>query len=487
MSADAIKGLKPELVWNRFYEITQIPHPSKKEEKICEYLRNFANDKNLEFKEDEVGNIVMKVPATPGCENAPIVVMQGHVDMVCEKNKGTEHDFENDPLKVFVDGEWFTAEGTTLGADNGIGVAAALAMVDEKDAVHGPLELLFTVDEETGMTGVNGLQPGFVDGRILLNMDSEEDGVFYVGCAGGIDTVGFLDIKTTDVKSGFVPYELMVTGLKGGHSGLDIVQGRANAIKFLGRLLNMVSTIDFQITDVSGGSLRNAIPREAEVTLLINPSDETFVKEKIEQFITEAKFEFKVPDPQVEVKFSKKDTTVAAAYTDEFAANLLNLIYAVPHGVMTMNPEIPGLVDTSTNLATITVNDNVLRLGTSQRSSIESAKVQVARTVKSALELGGARVETGDGYPGWAPNMESELLKTARKVYTEMYKEEAEMKAIHAGLECGLLGAKYPGMDMISYGPTIQGAHSPDERLNIKDTEKFYNLTKGLLKALAGK
>lgn len=485
MSKKVIEGLNPKILWESFYGLTQVPRPSKKEEKIRTYVKNWADQNNFKWKEDKTGNIVIKVPATPGYENAPIVVLQGHLDMVCEKNKGTEHDFENDPIKLIKDGDWIKADGTTLGADNGIGVAAGMAAALDNDVVHGPLELLCTVDEETGMTGVNGLESGFIEGKHLFNMDSEEDGVFYVGCAGGQDTVGFLEISYADIKDDLEPYELMITGLKGGHSGMDIVIGRANAIKLLGRLLLKLEDVKYRISDIAGGSLRNAIPREAEVTLLINPKDESKVKEIVDQFIADALQEYKVNDGGLKIVFKKKNEKVKKVFRKKFVRNLTNLLLAMPHGVIAMSPDIPGLVETSTNLATIQREGDVLRIGTSQRSSVEPAKNNIANTVAAVFELAGADVKVGDGYPGWQPNMNSELLKTAKEVYKKMFGKEPEIKAIHAGLETGLLGAKYPGLDMISFGPTITGAHSPDERVNIPDVEKFYNLLKEMLKVLA--
>ena len=485
MSKQAIEGLKPEILWESFYGLTQVPRPSKKEEKIRDHVKNWAKTNGFEFKEDKVGNILIKVPATPGYEDAPIVVLQGHLDMVCEKNKGTNHDFENDPIKLIKDGDWIKADGTTLGADNGIGVAAGMAAALDKDIIHGPLELLCTIDEETGMTGVNALEPGFIEGKHLFNLDSEEDGVFYVGCAGGQDTVGFLEISYSDLKKEFEPYELMITGLKGGHSGMDIIIGRANAIKLLARLLLKLQDVRFRISDISGGSLRNAIPREAEVTLLIDPKDEAKIKEIADKFVKDALQEFHVNDGGLKVILKKKDENVKSVFRKKFVKNLINLLLSMPHGVMSMSPDISGLVETSTNLATVQREGDVLRIGTSQRSSVEPAKENIANSVAAVFELAGAEVKVGDGYPGWQPNMNSELLKTAKEVYSRMFGEEPQIKAIHAGLETGLLGAKYPGLDMISFGPTITGAHSPDERVNIPDVEKFYALFKEMLKVLA--
>ncbi len=485
MSKQAIEGIEPKVLWERFYEISQVPRPSKKEEKILEYVRNFAKEKKLEFKEDNVGNIVIKIPATEGYENSPVVVMQGHVDMVCEKNKGTEHDFENDPIKLIRDGEWMTADGTTLGADNGIGVAAGLAVVGDSSFPHGPIEVLCTIDEETGLTGASNLQPGFVTGKMLLNMDSEEDGVFYVGCAGGQDTIGYFNIEFEEANGSFKPYELMVTGLKGGHSGLDIHQGRANAIKLLARLLDKLKIVDYQIAEISGGSLRNAIPREAEVTILIDPKNESQVKDLSDEFVKEALLEYQKNDGGLRVKFESKAGNFEKAYKKDLIEKLIDVLYALPHGIISMSPEIEGLVETSTNLATITLENGKLRIGTSQRSSVEPAKKYISKVVESVFKIAGADANVGDGYPGWQPNLDSELLKLAKKVYEEKYGNVPPLKAIHAGLECGILGDKYPGMEMISFGPTIEGAHSPDERVNIKDVEKFYDLVKGILTAVA--
>lgn len=488
MSAKVIEGLKPELVWERFYELTQVPRPSKQEEKVVEHVRNFAKSRNLEFKEDAVSNIVIKVPATPGYENAPVVVLQGHVDMVCEKNKGTEHDFENDPLKVKIDGEWFTAEGTTLGADNGIGVAAALATVDDNSFVHGPLELLLTVDEETGLTGANNLQPGFVEGKILLNMDSEEDGAFYVGCSGGQDTVGYYTIEKTDAKPGLVPVEFMVTGLKGGHSGLDVEAGRANALKIMARFLKKLDGIEYHIVNFSGGSKRNAIPRESEIIALVNEADITKIIEVAGKFSAEALLEYKNTDGGLKLTVGKVDGNYNSVYTKEFTDRIIKALYAMPNGIIAMSSDIEGLVETSTNLATVNEENGMLRVGTSQRSSIESAKEMISDSVAAVFELSGVKeVKCGDGYPGWKPNMDSELLKVSKSAFEDLFKKEPEIKAIHAGLECGILGDKYPGMDMISFGPTIQGAHSPDEKLKIADVEKFWNLTKAILEKFAKK
>jgi dipeptidase D len=482
MSKDIISGLKPEILWSRFYDISQIPRPSKKEEKIVEYVRNFATENQFEMIEDKVGNIVIKVPATSGFESSPTVVLQGHVDMVCEKNKGTEHDFDNDAIKLVIEGDWMAADGTTLGADNGIGIAAAMAAATDDDVIHGPLELLCTIDEETGMTGVNNLKPGFIEGKLLLNMDSEEDGAFYVGCCGGIDTVGVFDIPYKAVDKKLAAYELMITGLKGGHSGLDIQNGRANAIKLLGLLLNRMGKIKYRISEINGGSKRNAIPREAEAVLLIRPKDEDKIKKIIKKFVSDTLLEFQTNDCGLQVTFEKKDGKYEKTFRKKFIQKIINVILSLPHGIVAMSPDIPDLVESSTNLATFFTEGEKLRIGTSQRSSIESAKLNISNSVKSVLRLAEANeIIAGDGYPGWLPNMDSKILKISKDVFKNIFGKDPEVKAIHAGLECGILGNKYPGLDMISFGPTITGAHSPDERVNINDVEKFYILLKGIL------
>ncbi len=485
MSETAIKGLKPELLWKRFYEITQVPRPSKKEGKILKHLKTLAKELNIKFKEDKVGNLVFYIPATKGYENSQTVVLQGHVDMVCEKNKDTKHDFENDPIKVIREDGWITADGTTLGSDNGIGVAAGLAVATDKDVVHGPIEVLLTVDEETGLTGATNLEPGFISGKTLLNLDSEEDGAFYVGCSGGVDTLADFTIEWEKAKSDFTPFEVVVTGLKGGHSGLDIKAGRGNAIKILGRVLKEIDGFDYSISRLEGGSLRNAIPREAEAVILINEKDEKEISNKISELQKKLLNEFKTSDGGLKIEFKKSNYKSDKTFTKTFTKKIINTLLALPHGVITMSQDIPDLVETSTNVATVKLNGDNLSFGTSQRSSIDSAKKNIANNVKAVFELAGAKISATDGYPGWKPDMDSAILKTSKKVFKELFNKEPEIKAIHAGLECGILGDKNPGLDMISFGPTIEGAHSPNERINIKTVEKFYDLLKGILKELA--
>jgi len=405
--------------------------------------------------------------------------------MVCEKNNETKHDFENDPIKLVKDGDWITADGTTLGSDNGIGVAAGLALITDKDAVHGPLELLMTIDEETGLTGATNLEPGFVSGKILLNLDSEEDGAFYVGCSGGVDTIAEFNIEWNNVTEGNNFYKLIVTGLKGGHSGLDIEKGRGNAIKILGRTLNTLESTNYSLVSLEGGNLRNAIPREAEAIISIDKSQEENAKKIINDFQKDILNEFKTSDGGVKIVFSNSDVKSEKVFADKFKNKILDTILALPHGVIAMSQDIKDLVETSTNVATVHTEGDILKFGTSQRSSINSANNYIARNVRAIFNLASAKTSTNDGYPGWKPNLDSAILKISKTVYKELFNSEPEIKAIHAGLECGILEGKNPGMDMVSFGPTIEGAHSPDERVNIPAVEKFYNLLKGILKKVA--
>lgn len=485
MPDNEVAHLEPNHLWKRFYEITQVPRPSKKEEKIRTYLRELLTSLKVEFKEDKIGNILAYLPATPGLENSPTIVLQGHMDMVCEKNKNVKHDFENDPLKVRVEDGWVIADGTTLGSDNGIGVATALAMITDKEVSHGPLELLMTVDEETGLTGATNLELGFFTGKMLLNLDSEEDGAFYVGCAGGIDTIGTFKAETEDVDSSWASYHLSVDGLRGGHSGLDIIHGRGNAIKILGRTLRMLNGFDFRIANFTGGSLRNAIPRDAEAVLFMSESVAESVGKKVQGIQKRILKEFKSVDGGLEIKLEKADSKFNKAYTQKFSNHIIDVILALPNGMITMNHDISGLVETSTNLATIKISDGNLRIGTSQRSSSLTQKEYISESVASIFKLADAKIEVGDGYPGWEPDMESVLLKVSKDVYNRLFGKQPEIKAIHAGLECGILETKNPGMEMISFGPTIQNAHSPTERVNIETVDKFYLLLKNMLAELA--
>ena len=471
-----LSELKPESVFYYFSEICKVPRPSKKEEKIISYLENFAAEQKLEIKKDEAGNILIKKPATPGKENLKTVVLQSHVDMVCEKNNDVEHDFLTDPIETIIDGEWLKAKGTTLAADNGIGVATELAILAANDIEHGPIECLFTIDEETGLTGAFALKEGFMSGDILLNLDSEDEGELFIGCAGGIDSVGEFHYREVPVPTGYFFFRVDVKGLKGGHSGGDIHLGRGNANKILNRFLSQTAKkYDMYICEVNGGNLRNAIPREAYAICAVPHDAKEPVRVDLNIFIADIENEFAVSEPDLKLTL-QSETPRKMAIDQDTSSRLLKTLYAVPHGVYAMSQDIPGLVETSTNLASIKMIDNKkIKIETSQRSSILSARNDMANTVRAAFELGGARVSFGEGYPGWKPNPHSEILEIAVASYKRLFGVDAKVKAIHAGLECGLFLDKYPGLDMISFGPTLTGVHSPDERMHIPSVEKFWN------------
>lgn len=477
-----LSNLEPKELWRYFEDICGIPHPSKKEAKIVEYVVETGTKLGLETKVDQTGNVLIRKPATPGMEQCKTVVLQGHLDMVPQKNNKTEHDFEKDPIKPYIDGEWVKADGTTLGADNGIGVAAALAVLASNDAEHGPIEALFTVDEETGMTGAFGLKSGFLSGEILINMDSEDEGELYIGCAGGIDTNAFFSYSEEPVPEKHKAYRVDVKGLKGGHSGLDIHLGRGNAIKLLNRLLWQAHRESgLLISSVDGGSLRNAIPREASAIVLI-PEEQAAAFEKLGQTMcTEWNNELGNADTEVhlEITATGNPPGVMDASTTK---NMLNAIYACPNGVIRMTTDMPDVVETSTNLAVLKSGNGIVEAGSLQRSSVDSARQDLCNMMRSVFELGGARVEQTGDYPGWKPNVESPILKTMTRVYEEMYGKTPEQKVIHAGLECGILGGTYPKLDMISFGPTIRNPHSPDEMVNIETVKRFYDFLTETLK-----
>lgn len=478
-------NLEPNKVWQYFYEITQIPRPSKKEDKIIAYLENFAKSKNLEYKKDRVGNIVIRKPASKGGENKPMVALQCHVDMVCEKNNDVDKDFLNDPIEPYIDGEWVKAKGTTLGADDGIGVAMQLAILDSDIEGIGPIECLFTVDEETGLTGANGLENDMIKSKYLINLDSEDEGQIFIGCAGGKNTLGYLPIK---YQSGQEKnsVEVFVSGLQGGHSGDDIEKKRGNAIKLLNRivydLLNSNETI--QLVNIEGGNLHNAIPREAIAVLCYDNEDGyNKIKNIVEDFQNIFKTELKISDPGVKVTITKKGNT--NKWLDrEMAVRLIRLLYVLPHGVFAWSQDIPDFVETSTNLASIKKQNEQYIITTSQRSSLESAKENICNMVKSAFELAQARVEVNDGYPGWTPNPESYLLKLVAEETEKVLNKKPIIRAIHAGLECGLFSEKFPWLEMVSIGPEMKGVHSPDERLLIPTVKRTFDILVNVLKKI---
>lgn len=482
-----ITDLEPKAVWKYFEELTKIPRPSKKEQKVAAYLIDFAKKHGLEYKQDEVGNVLITRKASKGFENRKTVCLQSHMDMVCEKNKDKKFDFDKDPIQTYVDGEWLTADGTTLGADDGIGMAASLAVLASDKLKYGNIECLFTVDEETGLTGAFGLKPGFLKSEILLNLDSEDDGQIFIGCAGGRDTTAKLSFTKELVPDYTVPYKIVVTGLKGGHSGDDINKGLGNANKILNRVLYIAhQTYGVRLHDFNGGNLRNAIAREAEATLLINQAVKDKFIRTVEEFNKTVKKELNTTEPDLIVKTFEVEQPYFVIDQDA-QKKLINLLYACPHGVIEMSRDIPNFVETSTNLAAVKTKDDYFLFTTSQRSSVESALDDVVNMVAATFRLADAETEHTDGYPGWTPNPKSEILDVSVKSYQKLFNTEPKVLAVHAGLECGLIGEKYPGMDMISFGPELKGVHSPDEKIHIKSVEKFWQWTVDILENIPEK
>ena len=482
------KDLKPAGVFHYFEEICQVPRPSKKEEKIIAYLKAFGEKHKLETKVDEAGNVLIKKPATPGMENRKTVVLQSHIDMVCEKNNDVKHDFLTDPIETEIDGEWLKAKGTTLGADNGIGVAAELAILASDDIEHGPIECLFTVDEETGLTGAKALEKGFMTGDILLNLDSEDEGEIFMGCAGGKDTQAVFHYEPRDTNPNMQYFKIEVKGLNGGHSGGEIHKGLGNANKILVRYLYLLKNqADFNLCFIHGGNLRNAIAREAQATIGLYPEEKEAARILLNHFTADIENELKHVDPNVQITMASTDRP-DKYISDYDAEKLILALHACPHGVIGMSHDIEGLVETSTNLASVKMGDgNTIIVGTSQRSSIESCKNMIANQVASVFKLAGAQVTHGDGYPGWAPNPDSKILKVAQETYKRLFNKDAKIMAIHAGLECGLFPEKYPNLDMISFGPTLRDVHSPNERIQIDTVGLWWSHLLELLKNIPAK
>lgn len=470
-----LQGLQPEAVWSYFEEICRIPRPSKKEEKIAAYLLDFAEKHGLAAKQDKAGNVLICKPAVAGMEKAPTVVLQAHMDMVCEKNADTEHDFDRDPIQPYIDGEWVKARGTTLGADDGIGMAAQLAILASQHIKHGPIECLFTVDEETGLTGAFALQPGFFEGRILLNLDSEDEGELFIGCAGGIDTVVELPFTSGKTNEEDFAVRVAVKGLQGGHSGDDINKGRGNAIKLLNRFLwERNAEWGIRVSVFEGGNLRNAIAREASAVVVFPAKYKEQMRVCFNLYLAEMEAVWKLTEPSLKMELESVELP-EEALTEEATTRLLNALYGCPHGVFAMSYRMPGMVETSTNLAAVRFTEKqTIMVTTSQRSDIGSEKMNVAQMVASVFDLAGARVEHGEGYPGWTPNPDSAILKVAVDSYKALFGKEPKVRSIHAGLECGLFLEKYPDMDMISFGPTLRGVHSPDEKVNIVTVDMWW-------------
>jgi dipeptidase D len=480
-----VATLEPKSLWHHFDQILAIPRGSKNEGRIRQHVIEIAERNGLPYEVDGAGNVLVRKPGTPGRENVPITILQGHLDMVNEKNSDVEHDFEKDPIEPRRDGEYLTASGTTLGSDNGIGVAAALAVMESTDIGHGPLELLFTIDEETGLTGAAGLDGAMLRGRQLINMDSEEEGALYVGCAGGADSSLTLPLAANETPGRSTALKIRLHGLKGGHSGVDIHLQRGNAIKLLVRALNAVARkTPFHLASLEGGSAHNAIPREAFAEIVTQEAETLTAAIKAE--VASIADEFRPAEPDMKLDLAES-VTPPLVWDQQTADTVVRLIIGLPHGVMSMSYDIPNLVETSTNLATVVQRGGHLVIGMSSRSSVESALAALRQRIRATGELAGAAVEEGNGYPGWKPNLDSHLLEVVKRLHAKVLGAEPEIKAIHAGLECGLIGEKVSGMDMISIGPQIEFPHSPDERVKIDSVGRFYDLLTATLEELAGR
>ena len=477
-----IRNLEPKPLWNKFADLNSVPRPSKKEERVIEFMKNFGTSLGLETFEDEIRNVIIRKPATPGKENRKPIVLQGHLDMVHQKNNDTTFDFDTQGIDMYVDGDWVRARGTTLGADNGLGVAMIMAILESNTIKHPAIEALFTIDEETGMTGALNLKGGLLKGEILLNLDTEEDDEIDIGCAGGIDVTATRSYNEEETPEGSVGYTITVKGLQGGHSGMDIHKGLGNANKIMNRLLfDGFENFGLQIAEISGGSLRNAIPRESVAKVIIAEMyDEAFVFD-MQEVIGDIKTEFKTMEPNLTIEIIKNDMVPAKVMDLGVQEGLLRAIYAAHNGVYRMSADMEDLVETSNNIARVIVKDGHISIQNLTRSSVESSKMDLANSLRSAYELFGCEVDFGGSYPGWTPNVNSEILDVLTSIYEKQNGSAPKVVACHAGLECGILGTNYPNMDMISFGPTIHGAHSPDERASIKSSQKFWKFVLEIL------
>lgn len=474
MSAE-IKNLEPKALWNNFAQLNAVPRASKKEEKVIAFAKNFGKRLGLDTIVDEIGNVIIKKPASPGMENKATVVLQSHLDMVHQKNAATDFDFEKQGIQMLIDGDWVKAKGTTLGADNGIGVSAIMTILESTTIPHPPIEALFTIDEETGMTGAKGLKGGLLKGKIMLNLDTEDDNELCIGCAGGIDVSAKGTYQQEAISSDKKTYKISIKGLTGGHSGTDIHLGRANANKLMNRFLySAAKKIDLAIHSIDGGSLRNAIPRESVAIILVSEKQENSLKSFAEVFANILKEEYRSTDPNIQIALETSEP-VDRVLNKVFQEKLLRSIYACPNGIYRMSPDIEDLVQTSNNLARVLVKDGAFSILCLTRSSVDTEKMDEAEAIASTFELIGAEVVFDGAYPGWTPDTGSSILKIMRQLYKEMYNEEPDVNACHAGLECGILGTNYPDMEMISFGPNIRGAHSPDEKAQISSVQKFWD------------
>lgn len=477
-----LKNLEPEVLWNFFHQITRIPRPSKKEERILDWLKSIAKSHQLDYEQDKAGNLVLRKAATPGYENHPGVILQSHVDMVCEKNADTEFNFDTDAIQAYIDGDWVKARGTTLGADNGIGMAMALSVLTSTDLQHPAIESLFTVDEETGLTGAFALETGLLKGEILINLDSEDDGEVFIGCAGGIGTRAEFELRKEAAPAGHFAFRVEVSGLKGGHSGGDIHLGLANAIKVLaGYLGNLKDKMPVRLAAIQGGNLHNAIPREAGAVVAVPYSEKETIRVMLNIYLAEVEARYSETEPGLKLTLASSD--MPAELIDASTTNrLIDALNACPHGVIAMSTDMPGLVETSTNLASVKITDAHIVIVTSQRSMGEAGKKEIADAVYKVWKDAGAAVVQNDGYPGWKPNLDSRILTITRQAYKTLWGNDPAIKAIHAGLECGLFLEKYPQLDMVSVGPQMYGVHSPDEKLSIASTQKSWTWLVEILK-----
>ncbi len=480
-----IQNLKPTIVWNNFYLLTRQPRPSKHEEKVRKFLLDWGKEHGVDTRTDATGNIIMKVPATPGYENRKTVILQGHMDMVPQKRGDVEHDFLTDPIETWIDGEWVKAKGTTLGADDGMGVAMAMAVAESKNLKHGPVEILVTYDEETGMTGANKLKAGDLKGEILVNLDSETEGELYVGCAGGMDTEGTGRYTKVRRPKGYEAYSLQVKGCQGGHSGMDIILCRANANRVAARLLNeILAKTDSKLVEFTGGNMRNAIPREADAVLYVKePAKVARIVRRAGKEIFE---EFRHTDPDMKILFVPTDVRKGYVKEDE-ARRLVAAVLSCPDGVERMSQTMPGTVETSNNLAIVKIADGKVSIVTLMRSFIDTAKYALSRKIAAVLNMAGISTKFKGAYSGWAPDDKSQILQVMKSTYKKLFGKEPEVMAIHAGLECGIIGGIYPGLDMISFGPTLKSPHSPDERCYIPSVQKAWDFLVAVLENIPEK
>ncbi|GER58985.1 aminoacyl-histidine dipeptidase [Patiriisocius marinus] len=478
---ESIRSLEPKELWNKFADLNAVPRPSKKEERVIAFMMDFGNKLKLETIKDSVGNVIIKKPATKGFEDRQTIVMQSHLDMVHQKNNDTDFNFDLQGIEMYVDGDWVRANGTTLGADNGLGVATIMAILESDKIEHPAIEALFTIDEETGMTGAMGLKGGLLEGTILLNLDTEEDDEIGVGCAGGIDITATREYKEIAVDDEDLGYQITVKGLQGGHSGMDIIKGLGNANKMMNRLLYAVRG-EMHIASLKGGSLRNAIPRESVAIVVLPQGRESAFTSELKKCADEIINEYHQLEPDLEILVEKRDRPEPKVMDKDSQLAFIRAIYSAVNGVYRMSPSIEDLVETSNNIAKITVADGAIRVACLTRSSVESSKEDLANTLQSQFELAGFKVSFSGEYPGWEPKMDSAILEVLSGLYEKMNGEKAHVAACHAGLECGILGQNYPKMDMISFGPTIKGAHSPDERASISSAQKYWVFVLEILK-----